>query len=165
MMKAAAASRSTARDGVASGQACVEREGWPLVPLLLSSAQPHDAASLSPCTPAPVAVHVCTCSCHAWLIQLEEKDEAYFKLLTAHTLEKGLAGKKEEEHAVMRAEADALRKENARLAEQVGPGLGVTSLPAGVLSLWVCDVRCTMHGSSRLHDSARRCMVCCVAVR
>ncbi|EFJ44044.1 hypothetical protein VOLCADRAFT_118871 [Volvox carteri f. nagariensis] len=51
--------------------------------------------------------------------QLEEKDEAYLKLLAKHTLQSGLNAKTTQENERLRVEAEALRKENTRLAEQV----------------------------------------------
>ncbi|KAG2490754.1 hypothetical protein HYH03_010908 [Edaphochlamys debaryana] len=51
--------------------------------------------------------------------QLEEKDEAYLKLLAKHTLQSGLNAKTSQENDRLRAEAEALRRENTRLAEQV----------------------------------------------
>lgn len=60
-------------------------------------------------------------------LQIEEKDEAYLKLLAKHTLQSGLSAKTAQENERLRAEAEALRKENTRLAEQVrvaGKGTG-----------------------------------------
>lgn len=54
------------------------------------------------------------------VLQIEEKEEAYLKLLAKHTLQSGLAAKTTQENEKLRGEADTLRKENTRLAEQVG---------------------------------------------
>ncbi len=56
------------------------------------------------------------------VLQIEEKEEAYLKLLAKHTLQSGLAAKTTQENEKLRGEADTLRKENTRLAEQVGVG-------------------------------------------
>lgn len=46
------------------------------------------------------------------------------KLLAKHTLQSGLSAKTAAENEALRGEAEALRRENNRLAEQVGGGAG-----------------------------------------
>lgn len=51
---------------------------------------------------------------------IDDKDSAYMRLLAKHTLASGMAAKAGKDHEALRIEAEALRKENARLADQAG---------------------------------------------